>query len=65
MPVVDGLELARRARDRLPWLPIMLITSYAAEALSARDLIERDVRVFSKPFHLRDIVRQVTFLLSA
>jgi two-component system cell cycle response regulator CpdR len=65
MPVVDGLALARAARDRLPRLPILLITSYAAEALSARDLIARDVRIFSKPFHLHDLVRQVTHLLSA
>lgn len=65
MPGVDGLELARAARDRQPMMPILLITGYAAEALSARDLIEKDVRVFSKPFHLHEIVRQVTHLLAA
>jgi two-component system cell cycle response regulator CpdR len=65
MPGVDGLELARAARDRQPMMPILLITGYAAEALSARDLIEKDVRVFSKPFHLHEIVRQVSHLLAA
>jgi len=65
MPGVDGLELARAARVRMPQLPILLITGYAAEALGARDLIEQDVRVFSKPFHLHEIVRQVTHLLAA
>lgn len=65
MPGVDGLQLARAARDRMPKLPILLITGYAAEALGARDLIERDVRVFSKPFHLHEIVRQVAHLLAA
>ena len=65
MPGVDGLQLARAARDRQPLLPILLITGYAAEALNARDLIEKDVRVFSKPFHLHEIVRQVTHLLAA
>jgi len=64
MPGLDGLELARAARDRLPSMPILLITGYAHEALGARDLIERDVRVFSKPFHLHEIVRQVTHLLA-
>jgi len=64
MPGVDGLEVARAARARLPSLPILLITGYAHEALSATDLIERDVRVFSKPFHLHEIVRQVTHLLA-
>lgn len=64
MPGIDGLELARATRDRLPQLPILLITSYAAEALNASDLIKRDVRVFSKPFHLHDLVHQVTHLLS-
>lgn len=65
MPGIDGLQLARAARDRQPLLPILLITGYAAEALNARDLIEKDVRVFSKPFHLHEIVRQVTHLLAA
>lgn len=65
MPGVDGLQLARAARDRQPLLPILLITGYAAEALNARDLIEKDVRVFSKPFHLHEIIRQVSHLLAA
>jgi two-component system cell cycle response regulator CpdR len=65
MPGIDGLQLARAARDRQPLLPILLITGYAAEALNARDLIEKDVRVFSKPFHLHEIVRQVSHLLAA
>lgn len=65
MPGIDGLQLARAARDRQPLLPILLITGYAAEALSARDLIEKDVRVFSKPFHLHEIIRQVSHLLAA
>ncbi len=64
MPGIDGLALARAARNRLPDLPILLITGYAADALGARDLIESDVRVFSKPFHLHEIVRQVTHLLA-
>lgn len=63
MPGVNGLDVARAARNRMPDLPIMLITGYAADALSARDLIEADVRVFSKPFHLQEIVRQVSHLL--
>ncbi len=65
MPGVDGLELARAARSRVPDMPILLITGYAADALNARDLIDSDVRVFSKPFHLHEIVRQVTHLLAA
>ncbi len=65
MPGVNGLDVARAARNRMPNLPIMLITGYAADALSARDLIEADVRVFSKPFHLQEIVRQVSHLLAA
>ena len=65
MPGIDGLELARAALKRSPNLPILLITGYAADALGASDLIERDVRVFSKPFHLHEIVRQVSHLLTA
>ena len=65
MPGANGLEVARAARRRMPDLPILLITGYAADALGARDLIESDVRVFSKPFHLHEIVRQVSHLLAA
>ncbi len=65
MPGADGLEVARAARSRRPELPILLITGYAADALGARDLIESDVRIFSKPFHLHEIVRQVSHLLAS
>lgn len=63
MPVMDGIELARRADELRPGQKIMFITGFAAVALSARDKAPRDAKVLSKPFHLRDLVREVNRLL--
>lgn len=63
MPGIDGIELARRARDRSPDLLVMFITGFAAVALRARNEFDPDTRVLSKPFHLRDLVHEVDKVL--
>jgi two-component system cell cycle response regulator CpdR len=65
MPGLDGIELARRAAKKQPGIKVMFITGFAAVALRAREQSPRDARVLSKPFHLRDLVDQVDFMLSA
>lgn len=64
LPGIDGIELVRITLARLPEFPVIIITSYPAEALNARDLIERNVQIFSKPFNLQKLVCQVTQMLS-
>lgn len=64
MPQMDGIELARRASALDPDLKIMFITGFAAVALNST-VAPRDSRVLSKPFHLRDLVREVDRLLAA
>lgn len=64
MPGLDGIELARHARERWPDLPIMFITGFAAVALKARNEFSRRAKVMSKPFHLRDLVQEVDRILS-
>ena len=59
MPEMDGIELARRAAEFDPDLKIMFITGFAAVALNPDSQAPRDARVLSKPFHLRDLVREV------
>lgn len=61
MPQMDGIELARRAAEIDPDLKIMFITGFAAVTLNSE--APKDARVLSKPFHLKDLVREVDRLL--
>jgi two-component system cell cycle response regulator CpdR len=63
MPGMDGIELARRARDRCPEMPVMFITGFAAVALKAQNEFDPETKVLSKPFHLRDLVDEVEKVL--
>jgi two-component system cell cycle response regulator CpdR len=65
MPQMDGIELARRATEIDPELKIMFITGFAAVTLDNGRTTPKDARVLSKPFHLRDLVREVDRLLEA
>lgn len=64
MPLMDGIELARKAAEIDPELKIMFITGFAAVTLNQDfEAQHKDARVLSKPFHLRDLVREVDRLL--
>jgi len=65
MPKMDGIELARRASEHDPDLKIMFITGFAAVILNNDIAAPKDARVLSKPFHLKDLVREVDRLLAA
>ena len=65
MPGLDGIELARRAAKEQPGIRVMFITGFAAVALKARDQGPTGARVLSKPFHLKDLVRQIDAMLCA
>jgi two-component system, cell cycle response regulator CpdR len=65
MPQMDGIELARRAAAIDPDLKIMFITGFAAVVLNNETIAPKDARVLSKPFHLKDLVREVERLLAA
>ena len=64
MPRMDGIELARRASSLDPDIKIMFITGFAAVTLNS-ETQPKDSRVLSKPFHLRDLVREVDKLLES
>lgn len=64
MPKMDGIELARRASELDPELKIMFITGFAAVTLNADMGAAKDAKVLSKPFHLKDLVREVDRLLA-
>lgn len=63
MPRMDGIELARHAAEIDPELKIMFITGFAAVTLNNESHPPKDARVLSKPFHLKDLVREVDKIL--
>ena len=65
MPVMDGLELARRARLLDPLMRIVFITGFAAVALARRGEGPPRETVISKPFHLRDLAAVIERVLAA
>ena len=65
MPEMDGIELARRASELDPELKIMFITGFAVVTLNPEKRPPEDAKVLSKPFHLRDLVREIDRLLAA
>jgi len=64
MPQMDGIELARLAAELNPDLKIMFITGFAAVTLNTNSRPPKDARVLSKPFHLKDLVREIDRLLA-
>jgi len=65
MPEMDGIELARRATELDPELKVMFITGFAAVALNPENNAPKNVKVLSKPFHLKDLVNEVERMLAA
>ncbi len=65
MPGMDGIELAKRAVERNAALKIMFITGFAAVALNPESSAPKQAKVLSKPFHLRDLVTEVSKMLAA
>ena len=63
MPNMDGLELTAQAKTLHPHLKIMYITGFAGLALDNNDKSD-NIQVISKPFHLKDIVKQVNGILT-
>ncbi|MGB7404091.1 MAG: response regulator [Pacificimonas sp.] len=65
MPEMDGIELAQRAAALAPGMRVMFITGFAAVALSKNSGAPEDVRVLSKPFHLRELTNEIERALAA
>jgi two-component system cell cycle sensor histidine kinase/response regulator CckA len=63
MPGMDGLELARRLRERFPGLPVVLVSGYA-EATINKDLAAEGLRFLAKPYGPRELVAAVRAVLA-
>lgn len=59
MPVMDGIEMARKAAAAFPRLRILLMTGYAEQRERAAELEGLVVGVVNKPFTLAEIRTQV------
>lgn len=59
MPEMDGIELSRRAVEIDPDLRVVFITGFAAVAVNRQPVAGHAAKVLSKPFHLKDLVREV------
>lgn len=63
MPGMDGIELAQKAQKTVKGIKVMFITGFSAVSVGKRHGDRDTPRVLSKPFHLKDLVDQVTILL--
>ena len=61
MPEMDGIELAQHCGRISPNTKVMFITGFAAVTLKAEQAAP-SARVLSKPFHLKDLVREVDMM---
>lgn len=66
MPGMDGIELSKKASRMHPDLKIMFITGFSAVAANLDNdrSAPKPARVFSKPFHLNDLVAQINAALA-
>ncbi len=55
MPVMDGIEMAKKAAGAFPGLKILLMTGYAEQRERAAELSAIVVDVVQKPFSLAEI----------
>lgn len=62
MPGIDGVELAQKARALFPDMKTMFITGFAGMSVGIDDK-NPHTQIMAKPFHLKDLVRQVATLL--
>jgi signal transduction histidine kinase len=64
MPRVSGIELAKRTRELVSELPILLMSGYAAE-LSMEELDTMQVRLLLKPFGTKQLLQAVNEALGS
>jgi two-component system cell cycle sensor histidine kinase/response regulator CckA len=63
MPRMSGGELAQRLRERLPNLPILFLSGYAADANLSLHLPPGELTLLQKPFTAGELARKVREVL--
>ena len=59
MPEVNGVDLARMLRERIPEAEIIFMSAYPAEVLAREGLRDLRVRFLAKPFTREELLRTV------
>jgi PAS domain S-box-containing protein len=62
---MNGRQLANAVRQRLPDLPVVLITGYAGQALGPGSEVSEGISLLSKPFSLEIMVARAEELIAA
>lgn len=61
MPGMDGIELSHKTTRMHPHIKILFITGFSAVAMDKMgQKDDSTAQILSKPFHLNDLVRQIT-----
>lgn len=57
MPTMGGMDLAGKLRERRPNIPVIMMSSYASEALEKEAHSKGAVGLVAKPFKLETVTR--------
>jgi signal transduction histidine kinase/ActR/RegA family two-component response regulator len=61
----NGRELARKALERRPNLPVLFTTGYSRNAIAHQGRLDEDVHLLVKPYTQQDLARKIRVLLDA
>lgn len=64
MPDMNGIELAKEAKRRLPDLKVLLASGYGASPLLARESGANAPPLLHKPYRLHDLLRHLKAMYS-
>ncbi len=59
MPRASGRELADRAYEIDPWMPVVYMSGYTEDIISSHDIATQDMSFLRKPFTARDLLETV------
>lgn len=57
MPIMDGMVLADRLKERFPEIPLIMMSSYASQALETEAISRGAVGLVAKPFKISQLAR--------
>jgi CheY-like chemotaxis protein len=65
MPGINGRELADKARERDPKLPILFTTGYTRDTTFHDGMVDRGVVLLSKPFTIEQLAQKIRQVLDS
>ena len=65
MPGKNGRQLVEAVRPFYPKLRVLYMTGYPRDAIVHNGILDRDVRVISKPFSMQELARELKSAFAA